>query len=65
METNQIVHVLAGVRERKGPGYGDKLRKLAAFAKGKGRCSLIEMAAAPVLSALDVFADDFARAAGG
>lgn len=64
METNQFVHILTAVQQGKGPGYDDKLRKLAEFSRKKGHCSLIEMAAAPVLSALDCFAADFARAAG-
>lgn len=64
METNQFVHVLKGVQTAKGPGYGDKLQKLADFARRKGFCSLIEMAAAPVLSAVSCFAADFAAAAG-
>ncbi|MCA8956708.1 MAG: SLBB domain-containing protein [Planctomycetes bacterium] len=64
METNQIAHVLAGVRAGKGPGYAAQIEKVTAFARGKGHCSLIEMAAAPVLSALRLFADDFAAAAG-
>lgn len=64
MQTNQFVHVLQGVQQGRGPGYGDKLQKLAEFARKKGLCSLIEMAAAPVLSALRVFAGDFAAAAG-
>jgi NADH-quinone oxidoreductase subunit F len=64
MQTNQFVHVLKAVQQGKGPGYADKLTKLAEFARKKGFCSLIEMAAAPVLSALVCFADDFARAAG-
>ncbi|MBX3464378.1 MAG: SLBB domain-containing protein [Planctomycetes bacterium] len=64
METNQFVHVLKAVQQGKGPGYQDKLQKLAEFARKKGFCSLIEMAAAPVLSAVQCFADDFARAAG-
>jgi len=64
METNQFVHVLKGVQAGQGPGYADKLQKLADFNRKKGLCSLIEMAAAPVLSAVRVFADDFARAAG-
>ena len=38
--------------------------KLAEFSRKKGFCSLIEMAAAPVTSALRVFAADFAKAAG-
>jgi NADH-quinone oxidoreductase subunit F len=65
METNQFVHVLQGVRAGQGPGYREKIEKVAAFARKKGLCSLIEMAAAPVLSGLRLFADDFARAAGG
>jgi NADH-quinone oxidoreductase subunit F len=64
METNQFVHILKAVQAGKGPGYGDKLQKLADFSRKKGFCSLIEMAAAPVLSAVQCFADDFARAAG-
>lgn len=63
METNQFVHVLKAVRAGKGPGYAEQLRKIAGFAHKKGLCSLIEMAAAPVLSALDVFADELAAAA--
>lgn len=62
METNQIVHILQGVLAGTEPAYEQKLRKLTAFARGKGRCSLIEMAAAPVLSALELFAEDFAAA---
>lgn len=64
MQTNQFVHVLKAVQAGKGPGYEDKLQKLADFSRKKGNCSLIEMAAAPVLSALRTFAADFARAAG-
>jgi NADH:ubiquinone oxidoreductase subunit F (NADH-binding) len=64
MQTNQVAHVLAGVQAGKGPGYQEKIEKVTAFARGKGLCSLIEMAAAPVLSALRLFPEDFARAAG-
>ncbi|MGE3172069.1 MAG: NADH-ubiquinone oxidoreductase-F iron-sulfur binding region domain-containing protein [Planctomycetota bacterium] len=64
METNQFVHILQAVQQGRGPGYAEKLQKLADFSRKKGFCSLIEMAAAPVLSAVRVFADDFARAAG-
>ncbi len=64
METNQFVHILKAVQNRKGPGYDDKLVKLAEFSKKKGNCSLIEMAAAPVISAVKAFALDFAAAAG-
>jgi NADH:ubiquinone oxidoreductase subunit F (NADH-binding) len=52
------------VQQGKGPGYAAKLQKLADFSRKKGFCSLIEMAAAPVLSAVRCFADDFAAAAG-
>ena len=64
METNQFVHILKAVQASKGPGYDAKMTKLAEFSRKKGRCSLIEMTAAPVISALRVFADDFAAAAG-
>lgn len=64
METNQFVHILKAVQSGKGPGYDDKLQKLADFSRKKGFCSLIEMAAAPVLSAVKCFAADFAAAAG-
>jgi NADH-quinone oxidoreductase subunit F len=64
METNQFVHILKAVQGRKGPGYDDKIVKLAEFSRRKGNCSLIEMAAAPVVSAVKAFALDFAAAAG-
>ncbi len=65
METNQLVHILAGVKAGKGPGYEAQIEKITTFARGRGRCSLIEMAAAPVVSAVKLFAADFAAAAGG
>jgi NADH:ubiquinone oxidoreductase subunit F (NADH-binding) len=64
METNQFVHILKGVQAHQGPGYAEKLVKLADFSRKKGFCSLIEMAAAPVLSAVKLFALDFAAIAG-
>ena len=64
MQTNQFVHILKAVQGGKGPGYDDKLTRLAEFSRKKGFCSLIEMAAAPVLSAVKAFAPDFAAAAG-
>ena len=63
METNQIVHILEGVLAGKGPGFAAKLEKITGFARGKGHCSLIEMAAEPVLSALCLFPDEFAARA--
>jgi NADH:ubiquinone oxidoreductase subunit F (NADH-binding) len=63
METNQFVHILQGMQAGSEKAWAEKLHKLADFARKKGLCSLIEMAAAPVLSAAKLFADDFARAA--
>ena len=62
METNQIVHILNAASTGAEPAYQQKLHKLTSFARGKGRCSLIEMAAAPVLSAMRLFPQDFAAA---
>lgn len=56
METNQFVHVLRAVAAGKAGDFATPIRKVADFARRKGFCSLIEMAAAPILSALDVFA---------
>ena len=61
METNQFVQVLEGVRSGVRGDFRAHLTKIANFARGKGRCSLIEMAAAPVLSASQLFANDFAN----
>ncbi|MFO1054762.1 MAG: NADH-ubiquinone oxidoreductase-F iron-sulfur binding region domain-containing protein [Planctomycetota bacterium] len=61
METNQFVHVLNGVRAGKGGNFAEPIRKVADFARRKGNCSLIEMAAAPILSALDLFGDELAQ----
>lgn len=65
METNQLVHVLKGVAAGKPGDYAGAIEKVTAFAWKKGWCSLIEMAAAPVKSALRVFAADFAARTGG
>lgn len=64
METSQFVHLLEQARAGREPAVLAKAEKLAAFTRGKGRCSLIEMAAAPVLSGVRLFAEDLARAAG-
>jgi NADH-quinone oxidoreductase subunit F len=65
METNQLVHVLQGIAAGKGGDARGAITKVTDFARGKGFCSLIEMAAAPIRSALDVFAGDLERAGGG
>jgi NADH-quinone oxidoreductase subunit F len=59
METNHIVRILEGVRGGKGGDYAGQLQKITSFNRGKGRCSLIEMAAAPVLSGLRLFGEEF------
>jgi NADH-quinone oxidoreductase subunit F len=62
METNTLAAVLEKVHAGAEAGeYVAQAEKIAAFARGKGNCSLIEMAAAPVLSALRLFPDDFAH----
>ncbi len=63
METSQLVSILKGVQSGRGPGYEAKVQKVTNFARGRGLCSLIEMAAAPVTSAMALFPDDFAEAA--
>lgn len=50
METNQFVHILEGMRSGQPGDHLGRLEKIASFTRGKGWCSLIEMAAAPVLS---------------
>ena len=64
MATSQFANILAGVRAAKGPGYEAQIRKMVNFSKGKGRCSLIAMSTSAITSALSVFAEDFAAAAG-
>jgi len=59
METNQLVHMLEATRAgTKGDLLG-QMKKIAGFTRGKGNCSLIEMAAAPVLSAVAMFPAEF------
>jgi NADH-quinone oxidoreductase subunit F len=59
METNQFAHILKAVQSGKGGDFQGQLQKIAGFTRGKGQCSLIEMAAAPILSAVQRFRDDF------
>jgi len=65
METNTLAAVLKQVAAGQAGEYGAQIEKITAFARGKGNCSLIEMAAAPVLSALKLFPEDFSAAATG
>lgn len=60
METNSIVKILTEVSTGHcSPSYRAQIEKAVDFARGKGRCSLINMAAAPVVSALSLFEEDF------
>jgi NADH-quinone oxidoreductase subunit F len=60
METATIAAVFQKVAAGEPGDFAAQIEKITAFARGKGNCSLIEMAAAPALSALRLFPDDFA-----
>lgn len=60
METATIAAVFQKVLAGEAGDYAAQVEKITTFARGKGHCSLIEMAAAPALSALRLFPDDFA-----
>lgn len=59
METATIAAVFQKAASGEAGEYAAQVEKIAAFTKGKGSCSLIEMAAAPALSALRLFPQDF------
>lgn len=59
METATIHAVFQKVASGQPGEYAAQVEKIAAFTRGKGNCSLIEMAAAPALSALRLFPEDF------
>jgi NADH-quinone oxidoreductase subunit F len=61
METNTIAGVLKKVKVADAGDYRAQIQKITQFTAGKGNCSLIEMAAAPIVSALDLFPADFAH----
>ncbi len=61
METGTLAAVLQQVREGAAGDYATQIDRIVAFARGKGYCSLIPMAAAPVVSALARFPEDFAH----
>ncbi len=61
METNTLAAVMKKVRDGDTGDYVAQVEKITAFAAGKGNCSLIEMAAAPIVSALRLFSGDFAH----
>jgi NADH:ubiquinone oxidoreductase subunit F (NADH-binding) len=59
METNTMAAVLKRLLKGEAGAYRAQIDKVAKFARGKGNCSLIEMAAAPIQSAMTLFAEDF------
>jgi NADH:ubiquinone oxidoreductase subunit F (NADH-binding) len=61
METSTLAAVMQQVRAGTAGDYASQVAKIVAFAAGKGFCSLIPMAAAPVTSALRLFPEDFAH----
>jgi NADH-quinone oxidoreductase subunit F len=61
METNTLATVMKQVQSGETGDYQTQVDKITSFARGKGFCSLIEMAAAPVVSALHHFPDDFSH----
>ncbi|HET9481680.1 MAG TPA: NADH-ubiquinone oxidoreductase-F iron-sulfur binding region domain-containing protein, partial [Candidatus Polarisedimenticolia bacterium] len=61
METGTLAAVLEQVRAGTAGDYAAQIDRIVGFAAGKGYCSLIPMAAAPVVSALKLFPGDFAH----
>ncbi|MFN0205867.1 MAG: NADH-ubiquinone oxidoreductase-F iron-sulfur binding region domain-containing protein [Planctomycetota bacterium] len=59
METNTLAAVMKQAASGQKGEYKLQVDKITAFARGKGNCSLIEMAAAPVVSAFELFPDEF------
>ena len=62
METQTLAKIIAQVRTGHAtPQLVDQIPKLAAFAAGKGFCSLISMPFPPLTSALRLFPEDVAH----
>lgn len=59
METATITAVFQKVAAGQPGDFVAQIEKITAFTRGKGNCSLIEMAAAPALSAVRLFPGDF------
>lgn len=62
MVTSQLAHIMSALQAGQAPAYAAQIEKLADFGRGKGRCSLIQMALAPIRSATAVFAADMQAA---
>lgn len=61
MATSTIASVFTQVAGGHPGDYRTAVERVAEFTRGKGRCGLIGMAAAPALSALRLFPEDFAH----
>jgi len=62
METANLAKIVDQIATGHGaPAMLDQVPKLAAFARGKGICSLISMPVPPITSAIARFPDDFAE----
>jgi len=59
METSTLVAILQKIAAGAAGEHLAQAEKIAAFTRQKGFCSLIEMAAAPVLSAMRLFPESF------
>src|SRR5206468_12978624 len=59
METNTLAAIMKQVRDGQAGDFPAQVEKITSFTRGKGYCNLIEMAAAPVVSALARFPEDF------
>lgn len=60
METSMLANTLDKVRQGQAPAQAlDQIPKVLAFNKGKGYCSLINMPGPPILSAIQLFPEDF------
>jgi NADH:ubiquinone oxidoreductase subunit F (NADH-binding) len=60
METSMISAMLERIQQGTGdPALFDQFRKVVDFNRDKGWCALINMPGRPVLSALELFRDDF------
>ncbi len=59
MGNAQYLNILLAVSEGRPGDFEGAIRNVAGFIKGRGRCSLISMATTPLLSALELFGEDF------
>ena len=61
METQTLAKIITQVKNGRGmPQLMDQIPKLAAFAEGKGQCSLVSMPVPPLISAARLYPEDIA-----